>query len=199
MARKQESRRTRRNDIFANLSRFFYVRRKVRTSLATSLGHMFIKWAIRGIRIRRSFPAVRVCKAAGAIQADSPRPGFASVRFPTKGRQRENKCFPRTIDSSPDRREETPHFSIAEGRAAPCIGGFPRGLTLKVARVSMRCCPFCRSLDVRRSHRRGSLEMIVLPLLLLRTFRSEDGTKRRYNFFFTRAFHEPENNFRHDA
>jgi len=30
-----------------------------------------------------------------------------------------------------------------------------------------RCCPFCLSLGVRRSHCGGSLEVIVLPFLLL--------------------------------
>jgi hypothetical protein len=45
-------------------------------------------------------------------------------------------------------------------------------------------------LDVRRSHRRESLEMIVFPFLLLRPFRREDCTKRRHNLFFTRALRE---------
>jgi hypothetical protein len=56
----------------------------------------------------------------------------------------------------------------------------------------LRCCPFCNSLDVRRSHRRNLFELIVLPLLLLRPFRCEDCTKRNYNFIFTRALHGPE-------
>ena len=51
------------------------------------------------------------------------------------------------------------------------------------------------SLDVRRSHRRGLLEMVILPLLLLRPFRCEDCTKRHYNLFFTRAFQEPGERF----
>ena len=56
----------------------------------------------------------------------------------------------------------------------------------------LRCCPYCKSLDVRRSHRRGLFEILVLPFVLLRPFRCEDCTKRHYNFFFTRALHEPE-------
>lgn len=55
----------------------------------------------------------------------------------------------------------------------------------------LRCCPSCQSLDVRRSHRRGLFEVLLLPFLLLRPFRCEDCTKRHYNFFFTRALHEP--------
>jgi hypothetical protein len=43
---------------------------------------------------------------------------------------------------------------------------------------------------MRRSHRGGSLEVIVLPFLLLRPFRREDCTKRRHNLFFTRALRE---------
>jgi hypothetical protein len=55
----------------------------------------------------------------------------------------------------------------------------------------LRCCPACNSLDVRRSHRRGLFEVLILPLLLLRPFRCEDCTKRHYNLIFTRALHEP--------
>jgi hypothetical protein len=43
---------------------------------------------------------------------------------------------------------------------------------------------------MRRSHRGGSLEVIVLLFLLLRPFRREDCTKRRHNLFFTRALRE---------
>lgn len=55
----------------------------------------------------------------------------------------------------------------------------------------LRCCPSCKGLNVRRSHRRGLLEMVLLPLLLLRPFRCEDCAKRHYNLFFTRALHDP--------
>ncbi len=37
---------------------------------------------------------------------------------------------------------------------------------------------------MRRSHRGGSLEVIVLPFLLLRPFRCEDCPRRRHNLFF---------------
>ena len=55
----------------------------------------------------------------------------------------------------------------------------------------LRCCPACNSLDVRRSHRRGLFEILILPIFLLRPFRCEDCTKRHYNLIFTRALHEP--------
>jgi len=54
-------------------------------------------------------------------------------------------------------------------------------------------------MDVRRPHRRGLREMISLPFMLLRSFRGEDCTKRRYNFFFTRALHEPGDKIHFDA
>ena len=63
----------------------------------------------------------------------------------------------------------------------------------------LRCCPSCNSLDVRRSHRRGLFELIVLPLFLLRPFRCEDCTKRHYNLIFTRALHEPAEGVRRSA
>jgi hypothetical protein len=48
---------------------------------------------------------------------------------------------------------------------------------------------------MRRSHRGGSLEVIVLPFLLLWPFRCEGCAKRRHNLFFTRAHHEPKTIF----
>jgi hypothetical protein len=63
----------------------------------------------------------------------------------------------------------------------------------------LRCSPFCGGMDVQRSHRHGLLEMIILSFLLLRSFRCEDCTKRHYNFFFTRAFHEPGDKIHMDA
>jgi len=47
-------------------------------------------------------------------------------------------------------------------------------------------------MDVRRSHRRGLFETMLLPFLMLRPFRCEDCTRRHYNLFFTRALHEHE-------
>jgi hypothetical protein len=51
----------------------------------------------------------------------------------------------------------------------------------------IRCCPACRSFDVRRSHRRRLLEVILLPLILMRPFRCEDCGQRHYNLVWTRA------------
>jgi hypothetical protein len=73
-------------------------------------------------------------------------------------------------------------------------------MTMSHARFYLlRCCPACKSLDVRRSHRRGFFEILVLPFFLLRPFRCEDCTKRHYNLFFTRALHEPETEAHHRA
>lgn len=59
--------------------------------------------------------------------------------------------------------------------------------------------PFSGGMDVRRPHRRGLLEMILHPFMLLRSFRSEGCTKRLYDFFFTRALHEPGDKIHIDA
>jgi hypothetical protein len=63
----------------------------------------------------------------------------------------------------------------------------------------LRCSPFSGGMDVLRSHRRGLLEMIILPFMLLRSFRCADYAKRNYNFFFTRALHEPGDKIHMDA
>lgn len=51
----------------------------------------------------------------------------------------------------------------------------------------IRCCPACRSFDVRRSHRRGLIEVAVLLFLMMRPFRCEDCGLRHYNLVWTRA------------
>ena len=48
----------------------------------------------------------------------------------------------------------------------------------------IRCCPHCRSFDVRRSHRRGLFEVLVLPMALLRPARCEDCGQRHYTLVF---------------
>jgi hypothetical protein len=52
---------------------------------------------------------------------------------------------------------------------------------------------------VRRPQRCGLLEMIIFPLMRLRSFPCEDCAKRHYNLFFTRAFHEPGDKIHMDA
>ena len=51
----------------------------------------------------------------------------------------------------------------------------------------IRRCPSCRSFDVRRSHRRSLLEVLFLPIFLMRPFRCENCGKRHYNLFWTQA------------
>jgi len=54
-------------------------------------------------------------------------------------------------------------------------------------------------MDVRRPYRRGLLKMIILPFMLVRSFRCQDYTMRHYNFFFTRALHGPGDKIHIDA
>jgi hypothetical protein len=50
----------------------------------------------------------------------------------------------------------------------------------------VRCCPKCKNLDVRRSHRKGFLETFILPLLLLRPYRCNECQLRHINTVFAR-------------
>jgi hypothetical protein len=57
--------------------------------------------------------------------------------------------------------------------------------SMKHLRVRLiRCCPKCNNFDVRRSHRKGLLESLVLPLFLLRPFRCNACQSRHINFVF---------------
>jgi hypothetical protein len=56
---------------------------------------------------------------------------------------------------------------------------------MKHLRVRLiRCCPECNRFDVRRSHRKGLLEILILPLFLLRPFRCNACQFRHLNFVF---------------
>ena len=49
----------------------------------------------------------------------------------------------------------------------------------------VRTCPFCESVSVRRSHRRGLFEQVVLRILLMRPYRCSSCNSRHYNFVFS--------------
>jgi len=51
-------------------------------------------------------------------------------------------------------------------------------------RLLVAICPYCGSFDVRRSHRRGLAEVLILPLLLRRPFRCEVCDRRHYNMIY---------------
>jgi len=53
----------------------------------------------------------------------------------------------------------------------------------------IRRCPKCNSLAVRRSHRRGLHEQIILRILLQRPFRCQDCEQRHYGFVLARSAH----------
>ncbi len=49
-----------------------------------------------------------------------------------------------------------------------------------------RCCPICKSRNVARAMRRGALDFLVLPLLLLRPFRCLSCDNRYYGLFLSK-------------
>lgn len=53
-----------------------------------------------------------------------------------------------------------------------------------------RSCPDCQSNEIRRSRRRGIIEMAVLPLLLLRPFRCKKCGCRFVGLFAIRVKEE---------
>jgi hypothetical protein len=56
---------------------------------------------------------------------------------------------------------------------------------MKHLRVRLiRCCPECNSFDVRRAHRKGLRETLILPLFLLRPFRCNTCQFRHINLVF---------------
>jgi hypothetical protein len=67
------------------------------------------------------------------------------------------------------------------------------------ASISFDAPLFSGGRNARRPQRDGLLEMIIPSFMLLRSFRCEDSAKRDYNFFFTRALHEPGDKIHIDA
>ena len=45
-----------------------------------------------------------------------------------------------------------------------------------------RCCPRCGSDEVRRSHRRGLVELLILPIFLRRPYYCNRCMRRFYSF-----------------
>jgi len=52
--------------------------------------------------------------------------------------------------------------------------------------MPIRTCPACKSNNVRRSMRRGVLEILVLRLLLLRPYRCDACNYRYYSWVFSK-------------
>jgi predicted Zn-ribbon and HTH transcriptional regulator len=52
--------------------------------------------------------------------------------------------------------------------------------------MPIRRCPICNSKNVARSRRRGVLDFLVLPLLLLRPFRCQSCDNRYYGLFLSK-------------
>lgn len=68
-------------------------------------------------------------------------------------------------------------------RALIVTAGLISGMTLT------RRCLYCNSTYVRRSRRRGALELLILPWFFLRPFRCRDCYRRSYLFLFAKRVH----------
>ncbi len=64
------------------------------------------------------------------------------------------------------------------------------GASLKFDAITLefgpRHCPLCGSETVLRSHRRGLLEFLILPILMLRPYRCRQCSARHFGFIFRR-------------
>jgi hypothetical protein len=48
--------------------------------------------------------------------------------------------------------------------------------------AARRLCPYCRSVEVTRSHRRGPIEKYLLRAIRVRVYRCDDCNSRFYGF-----------------
>jgi hypothetical protein len=48
------------------------------------------------------------------------------------------------------------------------------------AAAARRLCPYCRSVEITRSHRRGPIEKYLFPVIHVRVYRCDDCNARFY-------------------
>jgi hypothetical protein len=48
--------------------------------------------------------------------------------------------------------------------------------------AAKRLCPYCRSVEITRSHRRGAIEKYLLRAINVRVYRCDDCNSRFYGF-----------------
>jgi hypothetical protein len=59
--------------------------------------------------------------------------------------------------------------------------------------AARRLCPFCRSVEITRSHRRGPIEKYILRAIRVRVYRCDDCNSRFYGFSRQEAAVPPKN------
>lgn len=57
--------------------------------------------------------------------------------------------------------------------------------------AARRLCPYCRSVEVTRSHRRGPIEKYLLRAIRVRVYRCDDCNSRFYAFCHDAASPSP--------
>ena len=62
-----------------------------------------------------------------------------------------------------------------------------------VAAAARRLCPYCRSVEIARSHRRGPIEKYLLRAIRVRVYRCDDCNSRFYAFSRSEAAVPPKN------
>ena len=60
--------------------------------------------------------------------------------------------------------------------------------------AARRLCPYCRSVEVTRSHRRGPIEKYLLRAIHVRVYRCDDCNSRFYGFAQSEAAAASKNN-----
>jgi hypothetical protein len=51
-----------------------------------------------------------------------------------------------------------------------------------ISAAARRLCPYCRSVEITRSHRRGPIEKYLLRAIHVRVYRCDDCNSRFYGF-----------------
>jgi predicted RNA-binding Zn-ribbon protein involved in translation (DUF1610 family) len=59
--------------------------------------------------------------------------------------------------------------------------------------AAKRLCPYCRSVEITRSHRRGPIERYLLRAIRVRVYRCDDCGSRFYAFSRSEAAVSPKN------
>lgn len=56
-----------------------------------------------------------------------------------------------------------------------------------ISAAARRLCPYCQSVEITRSHRRGPIEKYLLRAIRVRVYRCDDCNSRFYGFSHSEA------------